>query len=370
MLQNRVELRDLYKIFGPLDAINLLKNGASVAEVRERAGAVVAINGVNLAIEPGEIFVIMGLSGSGKSTLIRCINRLIEPSSGNVLIDGSDITHYSPNQLREVRRHRISMVFQNFSLLPHRTVLENTEYGLALRKDDRAKSRVRALETLRLVGLENWADRYPDNLSGGMRQRVGLARALATDCDILLMDEPFSALDPLIRRELQDELIRLQKQLAKTIVFVTHDFQEATRIGNRIALMREGAVVQLGTPQDIVQFPVNDYVSSFSKDLDRSQLLRVADLMTPCSNVGSSAGAQVLSDRRLVDVYPLLAEHPRVTVVDERGETVGLLDTNMVFAALSMRETHSDTSRDEHQADSMGPPDEPLEHFAYSSKLR
>ena len=228
---------------------------------------------VSFKVKKGEIFTIMGLSGSGKSTLVRCLNRLIEPTRGKVFIDGEDILGKSRAELREVRRTKISMVFQNFALLPHKTVLDNVEFGLSVRHESVDVCRSKALEALAQVGLSDWADHYPDNLSGGMKQRVGLARALASDPDILLMDEPFSALDPLIRDELQRELLKLQRNIKKTIVFITHDFLEAVKLSDHLAVMRDGRFVQVGTPQEIVLTPVDDYVHNFAKEMDRSRIL-------------------------------------------------------------------------------------------------
>ncbi len=339
MPQHRIELRGLYKIFGPAAAVAMAKGGAKADEIRQKTGAVVAVSDVHFAIPAGEIFVIMGLSGSGKSTLIRCINRLIEPSAGEILIDGIDVARQSSAELRNVRRHRISMVFQNFALLPHRTALENVEYGLAIRKQEPTERRRRALQALSLVGLADWADRYPSELSGGMRQRVGLARALATDSDILLMDEPFSALDPLIRRELQDELLRLQSTLHKTIVFVTHDFQEALKLGSRVALMRQGAVVQVGTPQDIVFTPADAYVAGFTRDVDRAQLLRARDVMRPFDGSQPAPVDAVTLECRLNELFPKLAASAELAVLDQGGQPVGLVRSTDVFHRLSSGES-------------------------------
>lgn len=334
MQGNRIELKNLYKIFGPAAAVELAKSGATADDIRQKTGSVVAVNDVSFAIPAGEIFVIMGLSGSGKSTLIRCINRLIEPSAGEILVDGVDVARQSLAALREVRRHRMSMVFQNFALLPHRTALENVEYGLAIRKQEQGDRRRRSMEALSLVGLHDWADRYPAQLSGGMKQRVGLARALATDSDILLMDEPFSALDPLIRRELQEELLRLQNTLHKTIVFVTHDFHEALKLGNRVALMRQGAVVQVGTPQEIVFAPADSYVAGFTRDVDRSQLLCAEDVMQPLES-GPAPPNSVTLKCRLPELYSKLAVCQEIAVVDSGGEAVGVVRSTDIFHRLS-----------------------------------
>ena len=262
-----IHVKNVYKIFGPASAharvLELLRQGASKADVLAKTGCNVGLNNVNLTIEPGQIFVIMGLSGSGKSTLVRHLNRLIDPSAGEILVDGKDILKLNASGLRELRRYRISMVFQNFGLLPHATVLENAAYALRTRGEARAAAFAAARDWLKKVGLEGYAEKFPDELSGGMRQRVGLARALAADTDVVLMDEAFSALDPLIRTEMQDQLIELQATLNKTVVFITHDLDEALRLGTRIAILRDGELVQQGSPQEILRNPANDYVRRF-----------------------------------------------------------------------------------------------------------
>lgn len=261
----RIELRNIYKIFGARapQALELIRSGQSKEQVLAATGCVVGVNDLSLSIQAGEIFVIMGLSGSGKSTLVRHINRLIDPSSGAILIDGDNILDYNLNQLRDLRRQRISMVFQSFGLLPHRTVLDNVAYGLKVRGESQARCLERAQHWVAAVGLQGYEKSWPDQLSGGMRQRVGLARALAADTDIILMDEAFSALDPLIRAEMQDQLLDLQSTLHKTIVFITHDLDEAVRLGNRIAILKDGRLIQVGTPRDILQAPADDYVDRF-----------------------------------------------------------------------------------------------------------
>ena len=239
----------------------------------------VAVRNVNFSVATGEIFVVMGLSGSGKSTLVRCINRLIEPTAGAIRVDGEDVVTMDRQRLLELRRHRIAMVFQGFGLLPHRTVLDNAAYGLELQGVGRSERQAKAQAMLETVGLGEWSRHYPDQLSGGMQQRVGLARALTTDPEILLMDEPFSALDPLIRRRMQDELLNLQERFQKTIVFITHDLDEALRLGNRIAIMKAGRIVQIGTPDEILLHPADEYVASFVQHVDRSKVLRARDVM-------------------------------------------------------------------------------------------
>ncbi|TCS93658.1 glycine betaine/L-proline ABC transporter ATP-binding protein ProV [Hazenella coriacea] len=278
---DKLEVRNLTKIFGrsPRRALKLLEQGKSKETILKETGLTVGVDKASFDIYNGEIFVIMGLSGSGKSTLIRLINRLIEPTDGSILLDGNDIAKMSSDELREVRRKKMGMVFQKFALFPHRTVLQNVEYGLEIQgisKDERHK---KALESLKLVGLEHWANSKPDQLSGGMQQRVGLARALANDPDILIMDEAFSALDPLIRKEMQDELMELQQSMQKTIIFITHDLDEALRLGDRIALMKDGVIVQLGTPEEILTNPADDYVRRFVEDVNLTKILSAEAIM-------------------------------------------------------------------------------------------
>ena len=265
----KISLKNLIKIYGdkPRLALQLFRDGKTKDDIFKLTNHVVSVADISLTINQGELFVIMGLSGSGKSTLIRCINRLIKPTSGHIYLDNEDISHVDENRMREIRQTKISMVFQQFGLFPHKTVVENVEYGLKLRGIEQVKRRNKAISTLNRVGLEEWADYLPSSLSGGMQQRVGLARALATDAEILLMDEPFSALDPLIRREMQQELGSLQKELNKTIVFISHDIYEALKIADRIAIMKEGKIVQVGTPNEIVTQPANDYVRTFIQDI-------------------------------------------------------------------------------------------------------
>ncbi len=277
----KIEVRDLTKIFGkhPKQGVRLLKEGKSKDEILNETGMTVGVNRVSFDVEAGEVFVIMGLSGSGKSTLIRLVNRLIEPSSGTILIDGEDISKMDKKMLMETRRKKLGMVFQNFGLFPHRTIQENTGYGLEVQKKDKAVIAEKARQSLEMVGLKGYEDQYPDQLSGGMQQRVGLARALANDPDILLMDEAFSALDPLIRKEMQDELIDLQQKMQKTILFITHDLDEALKIGDRIAIMKDGVIVQTGTPEEIMTNPADDYVEKFVEDVDRSKVFTASHVM-------------------------------------------------------------------------------------------
>ncbi len=290
---SEIELDSVYKIFGPQQerARKMLDEGHTRDEVQKETGAVAAVIDASLRIGQGELFVVMGLSGSGKSTIVRMINRLFEPTAGRVTIGGTDITGLSARELRRVRAEQISMVFQHFALMPHRTVLDNAAWGLETRGVGTAERRERSREALQIVGLGDRVDAYPGQLSGGMKQRVGLARALATDAPILLMDEAFSALDPLIRREMQDQMLDLQESLGKTIVFITHDLNEAMRIGDRIAVMKDGRIVQVGTAENILQDPANDYVASFVQDVDRSRVLTASSVMEdPRSTLGPHEG--------------------------------------------------------------------------------
>lgn len=278
----KLEVKNLYKVFGnkPKKAIQMLEAGASKESIFSQTGMTVGVQNASLQIEEGEIFVIMGLSGSGKSTLVRLLNRLIEPTLGQVLIDGEDITRLDKKSLMTIRRNKVSMVFQSFALLPHLTVLENAAFGLELSGDPKDLRHKKAMKALDQAGLEAHAMSYPDELSGGMQQRVGLARALANNPDILLMDEAFSALDPLIRTEMQDELVTLQLKHRRTIIFISHDLDEAMRIGDRIAIMQAGEVIQVGKPDEILQNPENDYVKSFFKGVDVSNVFNAGDIAT------------------------------------------------------------------------------------------
>ncbi|EPR7546856.1 glycine betaine/L-proline ABC transporter ATP-binding protein ProV [Vibrio fluvialis] len=305
-MSTMLEVKNLFKVFGetPEDAFALIEQGLNKDQIFEKTGLTVGVKDVSLSINEGEIFVIMGLSGSGKSTLVRLLNRLIEPTRGSVLLKGSDIAHISDHELREVRRQNISMVFQNFALMPHMTVIENTAFGLELAGVPEAQRHQAAKAALERVGLDAYCESYPDELSGGMKQRVGLARALTNDPDILLMDEAFSALDPLIRTEMQDELIRLQNDDKRTIVFISHDLDEAMRIGDRIAIMQDGVVVQVGTPDEILHQPANDYVSSFFRGVNVASVFCAKDIArkNPAAvfkkhdNDGPAAAMQMLLD--------------------------------------------------------------------------
>ena len=318
----QIACRNLWKIFGnQADQLaDSVKPSISSEEVLRETGNVLAVRDVSFEVSPGETFVIMGLSGSGKSTLVRCLSRLTEPTQGEICIDGEDLLGMNDRQLREVRRHKMSMVFQHFGNLPHKRVLENVAYGLQIQGVDKETFLKRAEEVIELVGLTGWEDRYPGELSGGMQQRVGLARALAVNPEILLFDEPFSALDPLIRRDMQDELIKLQETVQKTIVFITHDFLEALKLGDRIALMKDGAFVQVGTPEEVVSLPIDDYVRDFTRDVPRSKVLTAQTAMAKPDLVASvdETPSKVLS--RIKDF-----SYECAFVVDKCGKLKGVV---------------------------------------------
>jgi len=310
-LSKKVRVEHLSKIFGrrTQQALEQVKAGKSKQEILEETGATVGVHDVSFDVNEGEVFVIMGLSGSGKSTLIRLINRLIEPTAGEVYIDDQDVSKMSKEELREVRRTKMNMVFQNFGLFPQRTIQQNTEYGLEVRGVDKEERRKKAEAALDNSGLLSVKDQYPNQLSGGMQQRVGLARAIANDPEVLLMDEAFSALDPLIRRDMQDDLMDLQERVQKTIIFITHDLNEALRIGDRIALMRDGEIMQIGTGEEILTHPANDFVREFTEDIDRSKVLTAENIMEPALTINAEAdGPNVALQRmRKEEVSMLLA---------------------------------------------------------------
>ena len=317
----RLECRNLWKVFGDGARVftDYIDPALSREEVLALTGCVLAVRDVSFHVSEGETFVIMGLSGSGKSTLVRCLARLIEPTRGQVHIDGEDMLAMNKQQLRDIRRHRMGMVFQHFGNFPHKRVLENVVYGLQVQGIDKSTQLKRAAEVIELVGLSGWEERYPHELSGGMQQRVGLARALAVDPEILLFDEPFSALDPLIRREMQDQLIGLQQLVQKTMVFITHDFLEALKVGDRVAIMKDGEFVQTGTPEELVSNPINDYVRDFTRDVPRSKVLTARSVMTP-------PRVYVNADEALVDLTNRLAAQDCVSavVVDEQNRFIGI----------------------------------------------
>ncbi|NVI99348.1 glycine betaine/L-proline ABC transporter ATP-binding protein [Myxococcus sp. AM009] len=297
----KIEVRGLRKIYGgnPERAIALLEKGQSKQQILEETGCTVAIQEASFEVKAGEIFVIMGLSGSGKSTVLRCLNRLIEPSAGSVHVDGVDVTRADKAGLLDVRRRKMAMVFQNFGLLPHRSVIRNVEYGLEMQGLERRESRPKAMQALELVGLKGYEEKLPRELSGGMQQRVGLARAIATDAEILLMDEAFSALDPLIRRQMQDELLELQSRMNKTIVFITHDLDEALKLGGRIVIMKDGCIAQLGTPEEILTSPADDYVRAFVEHVDRTKVLTARAIMRRPESVVHPKDGPALAVKRM-----------------------------------------------------------------------
>lgn len=304
-----IQVKQLVKVFGhdPARALPLLDQGWSKERILNEMRLTVGVNRAEFTVEQGEIFVIMGLSGSGKSTLVRLLNRLIEPTAGQILWNGSDIVKMPAAELRQFRRKHMAMVFQKFALFPHRTVLQNAAFGLEVRGIEKKKRTELALDALRMVGLEQWADSKPDQLSGGMQQRVGLARAIANDPEVLLMDEAFSALDPLIRKDMQDELLRLQARMNKTIIFITHDLNEALRIGDRIALMKDGSIVQIGTPEDILMQPADEYVERFIRDIDFSKVLTASHVMRKAETItperGPRVALQLMRDRGVSSLY-------------------------------------------------------------------
>ena len=277
----QIEVKNVWKVFGDNPKAALQPENASKSrdEIREELGVVVALRDVSFAVDAGEVFVVMGLSGSGKSTLVRCLIRLTEATAGQIYFDGEEIHAYSTKQMEEFRRSKVAMVFQHYALLPHRNVMDNVVYGLEVRGLDKRARYEAAVEAIATVGLKGWEDNYPREMSGGMQQRVGLARALATNSDVLLMDEPFSGLDPLIRREMQDELLSLQTELQKTIVFITHDLNEALKLGDRIAIMRDGEIIQEGSPESVVTLPTDDYVTDFVRDVSRAKVIQAKAIM-------------------------------------------------------------------------------------------
>ncbi|WP_159353745.1 glycine/proline betaine ABC transporter ATP-binding protein OpuAA [Bacillus velezensis] len=331
----KIKVENVSKVFGKQTkkAIQMLSSGKNKKEILKATGSTVGVNQANFDVYDGEIFVIMGLSGSGKSTLVRLLNRLIEPTAGNIYIDGDMITNMSKDQLREVRRKKISMVFQKFALFPHRTILENTEYGLELQGVDKKERKQKALDSLKLVGLEGFEHQFPDQLSGGMQQRVGLARALTNDPDILLMDEAFSALDPLIRKDMQDELLDLHDSVGKTIIFITHDLDEALRIGDRIVLMKDGNIVQIGTPEEILMSPSNEYVEKFVEDVDLSKVLTAGHIMKRAETVridkGPRVALQLMKNLGISSIY----------AVDKQKQLLGV-----IHAADAKKAVESDLS--------------------------
>lgn len=331
-------VRNLWKVFGPkAERVPGDQSLASLSatELREKTRCTAAVRDVSFDVHRGEVFVVMGLSGSGKSTLVRCLTRLIEPTSGQLHIDGEDVIAMDKSRLRELRRHRAAMVFQHFGLLPHRSVVDNIAYGLEIQGMGKAERREVAGRMVKKVGLDGLSDRRPGQLSGGQQQRVGLARALASDPEVLLFDEPFSALDPLIRRDMQEEVIRLHHEEGRTMVFITHDLSEALRLGDRIALMRDGEIVQLGTPEEIVANPADDYVRDFVRDVPREQVITVRRAMRPAVSPEADSGVPLAPGTRVVDAIEAVArtgEHVRVV---ENGRTLGVVDHVRLLAVVA-----------------------------------
>lgn len=333
-----MEAHGVWKVFGakPEPALEMSSDGSSRAEVLEATGCTVAVKDVSLDVARGETFVVMGLSGSGKSTLVRCIAQLTECTRGTVTLDGEDLTTMSAQALREVRRKKISMVFQHFGLFPHRTVLDNAAYGLEVQKVGKKDRQAQAAEVLETVGLKGYERHYPQQLSGGMQQRVGLARALTVDPEILFFDEPFSALDPLIRRDMQDQLMELQERLQRTIVFITHDFAEAIKLGDRIAIMKDGVFDQVGTAAELITAPATDYVREFTEDVPKVKVLTAADVMDAQGDVIDGWHSVNLTDS-IESLLSLLLQDPRpLTVRDESGAAVGLVDRSAVVSMLGI----------------------------------
>lgn len=335
-MSKKIEVNNLVKIFGskPRQALRRLKEGWSKEKILKTTGQTVGVDNASFFVDDGEFFVIMGLSGSGKSTLIRCLNLLNRPTAGEIIVDGEDIVKYDKKQLMEFRQKKVAMVFQNFGLFTHRTVLGNVEYGLEIRNIDKAKRQQIALEALESVGLKGWEDKMPTELSGGMQQRVGLARALANDPDMLLMDEPFSALDPLIRRDMQVELLEIQSKLKKTIIFITHDINEAFKLGDRVAVMKDGKIVQQGTPEDILNNPSDGYIEDFVKSIDRTKVIQAKNIMMRPNALVS------LKDGVRVAIKEMQANHiSSVFVVGEKMKLEGIVTIDDCVKAVQNKQS-------------------------------
>ncbi|PFO15098.1 glycine betaine/L-proline ABC transporter ATP-binding protein [Priestia megaterium] len=334
----KLKVKNITKVFGknPSKAIDLLQKGKTKKEILEETGMTIGVNQANFEIKSGEIFVIMGLSGSGKSTLVRMFNRLVEPTSGSLILDGADVVKMNKEELRDMRRKKMSMVFQNFALFPHRTVLDNTEYGLEVQGTPKAEREKKAKEALELVGLKGYENQYPGELSGGMQQRVGLARALANDPDILLMDEAFSALDPLIRKDMQDFLLELQEKMERTIIFITHDLDEALRIGDRIVLMKDGSVVQVGTPEEIMTNPANDYVERFVEDVNVAKVYTAESVMNRAESITVDRGPRV--------ALKIMQEagYSSIYVVDKKKTLLGVVTADDISRAIKQDKLTAD----------------------------
>jgi glycine betaine/proline transport system ATP-binding protein len=341
----KIKVDNLYKIFGknPKEALKLLEQGKSKDEILKKTGNAVGVNNVSFEVNEGETFVIMGLSGSGKSTLIRCLNLLNKPTKGNISVDGENIVKYDKKQLKKFRQDKMAMVFQHFGLFTHRTIQSNVEYGLEIKKVSKEERSKIAAEAIKNVGLEGWQDSMPHQLSGGMQQRVGLARALANDPDVLLMDEPFSALDPLIRREMQLELLDLQAKLKKTIIFITHDVNEAFKLGDRVAVMKDGEVVQIGSPEEILENPSNQYIEDFVRDIDRSKIFQAKNIMQKTTALMSvKDGLKVaMQEMRSNGISSLF-------VVGEKRKLEGIITIDDTIEAIKEKKSLRDIIKDDY----------------------
>jgi len=332
-----ISVKNLWKVFGNNSdkVIGTPLVDLSRSELRAQTGNTIAVRDVSFDVAPGEVFVVMGLSGSGKSTLVRCMTRLNEPTSGSLTFEGEDILQVDNARLRELRKTRFSMVFQHFGLLPHRKVIDNIAYSLEINGVKKAERHARANEVIELVGLQGYAHAFPEQLSGGLQQRVGLARALAVDPEVLFLDEPFSALDPLIRRDMQQEVIRLHHELGKTMVFITHDLSEAVKIGDRIAIMRDGAIVQIGTPEDLVAHPADEYVANFVRDIAKSHVLTLRYIARAPRDGEATDGPELSADMIIRDACNLIIADPRPIRVSDNGKSLGVVSSDDVLRIIS-----------------------------------
>ena len=338
---SKIEINNVYKIFGnnPKSVLPMVKEGSTKEEILDKTGHTVGLDNVSLKIEEGEIFVCMGLSGSGKSTLIRHLNRLIDPTDGEIIVEGTNVMSLNKDQLIEFRRHKMSMVFQRFGLFPHRTVIDNVGYGLEMQGIAEPERKKTAMEKIEAVGLNGFENQYPSQLSGGMQQRVGLARALANDTDIMLMDEAFSALDPLIRSDMQKQLIDLQSELKKTIVFITHDLDESLRLGDHIGILNHGKLVQVGAPVDIIMNPADEYVKAFVKDVNRTKVIKAKTILQSKENANGVDGKNLIKvkeDQFIDEFLPqVIGTNSNCEVVDKNGNTKGYITNKELQKTLS-----------------------------------
>ena len=341
----QIEVKNVYKIFGnnPKKILPMVQDGATKEEILEKTGHTVGLDNVSISVEEGETFVCMGLSGSGKSTLIRHINRLIDPTSGEVSVDGTNVMNLNQKNLIEFRRHKMSMVFQRFGLFPHKTVIQNVGYGLEIQGKDKSEINKTSMEKIEAVGLNGFENQYPNQLSGGMQQRVGLARALATNTNIMLMDEAFSALDPLIRSDMHKQLLTLQSELKKTILFITHDLDESLKLGDHIGILNAGKLVQVGTPSDIIMKPADDYVAAFVKDVNRAKVIKAKIIMIPANKFNGSKNSNMIKVNEnsfLDDFLPKICLTAAIVeVIDEKGNTKGYITDKEISKTLT--KTHS-----------------------------